>query len=224
MLAHPAHGALHPTPAATRAAARPPHTRGAAPAHGCWHSRAASLPTPHPRCPACRPRVLARVLGRYLFPVGFVAIDLASHRPHAFTVARVVHDIVKSCAWLFSMYILWREFRRAVPNNYVLRGWWTMEFIALVVQFASEPESITGGSMGVEVLQIANMMCAVGIAAMALFPKNTHTDSLPLLPGRAPASRSRILRWAMRPTQSGCVPCSSIPPPSSSPSPVLWPL
>ena len=148
---------------------------------------------PHAPHTCCAPYVCPRqhvvccaVVGgtpctRYLFPVGFVAIDLAAHRPHAFTVARVVHDVVKSCAWLFSMYILWREFRRAVPNNYVLRGWWVMEFAALVVQFASEPESVTGGSMGVEVLQIANMMCAVGIAIMAFFPKNTHSDSLPLL-------------------------------------------
>ena len=68
-------------------------------------------------------RVCVWRLRRYLYPFAFVVIDLGRQRPAAFTAARIIHDLLTTCAWLFSTYILWREFRCAVSNNYVLRTW-----------------------------------------------------------------------------------------------------
>lgn len=126
-------------------------------------------------------------------PPGYVVSDVTAGVVNAFPISRILHDILISLAWLFSLYILWREFRCAAHNNYVLRGWWLAEcavtILRLVTALSDESRS---GSRG---LYWVHTALSVLLAIMAAFPKNTTAESrLPMLASR----KVSLLAWGSK--------------------------
>ena len=120
-----------------------------------------------------------------LVRAGFFLLDVDNERLRAFTIARILPDITQVGGWILALYatvappasattsarphayqlqsryVLWREFRSSQPNNFVLRIFWLLEFVILVIRFVTNWDSVKVGSHLVELQHVTSLMLAL---------------------------------------------------------------